>query len=272
MEIIGASFGKGQGKDGVERSLDVLLENGLEELFLAPEIRNVFHYYNESVENYLIRLYHIIKKAHKKGQFVLNIGGDHSVAISTVYAAVSQFNDLSLIWVDNHADFNDVNSTVSGNLHGMPLNCIVNGKKTFNGYEYLWTANGCINPKNIVLIGINDVDEQEKVLLENSGIHVYWLKDVQTRGIDVILGEALKILDSKNLHLSFDVDAIVHQEFKATGCYTNDGISLNEAKYIIKSLKNTNKLRSMDLVEYNPLLDFNNNHHTICLDILKNLV
>ena len=53
------------------------------------------------------------------------LGGDHSLAAGSV-AATSDFvrregKPLGLIWIDAHGDMNTPASSVSGNVHGMPL-------------------------------------------------------------------------------------------------------------------------------------------------------
>ena len=64
-----------------------------------------------------------------KKQLPLVLGGDHSVAIGTT-AGVSDYfrkrkKQIGLIWVDAHADMNTPETSPSGNVHGMPLACVV---------------------------------------------------------------------------------------------------------------------------------------------------
>ena len=64
-----------------------------------------------------------------RGQVPLVLGGDHSVAVGTVSGAARHFHavsqNLGLIWLDAHADMNTPESSPSGNIHGMPLACIL---------------------------------------------------------------------------------------------------------------------------------------------------
>ena len=54
------------------------------------------------------------------------LGGDHSLAAGSVAAsadvgASNRRTPLGLIWVDAHGDMNTPETTISGNVHGMPL-------------------------------------------------------------------------------------------------------------------------------------------------------
>src|SRR6185503_1362341 len=66
-----------------------------------------------------------VKKALRAGWSPIVLGGDHSMAIGTV-AGLAEFHrergeSIGLIWVDAHADMNTPETTLSGNIHGMPL-------------------------------------------------------------------------------------------------------------------------------------------------------
>ena len=272
MHLIGASFGKGQGKKGVELAYDYLIENGLLNLLPITSHENlVFDKEKDYIEDYIQR---ISDKAHISkniDDFTLTIGGDHTVALGSVSGILQAKPKTSLLWIDSHADFNDVNSSITGNIHGMPLNALVNGNKTFNGASFNWLENGFIKPENIAIIGLNDVDPREKELLLQSGIHVYWSHDIFYEGIQFVVRDALQKIGGENIHLSFDLDAIKNSDFSATGCYCPNGMDLSSANYIISKLASTGRLKSMDLVEFNPLLDNGKEQYKIVLELLSNL-
>lgn len=273
MQVIGASFGKGQGKEGVELAFNCLVRNGLFNHlpYVTRYEELIFDKNKESVSQYLERLSDAAFGYRQDDDFVLTIGGDHTIALGTVAGITSAAEDTSLIWVDSHGDFNDVHSSITGSLHGMPLNGLIHGKKTFNTDLFDWLDEGFIKPENVAIIGVNDLDPLEKEMLVKSGIHIYWPEDIFYEGIQHVVKDAVKKVGGCHLHLSFDLDAIKHTDFHATGCYCPNGMDLSTAHYIIKALKLTGKLKSMDLVEYNPLLDIGFENYKIVLDLLGNL-
>jgi arginase len=273
MQILGASFGKGQGKEGVELAFEHLIEKGLFDLLPVSFYENLhFNKDSEYIEDYLRVLSEKTFELRNQDDFLLTIGGDHTIALGSVAGILKARPNTSLIWVDSHADYNDVNSSITGNLHGMPLNGLVNGKKTFNSLLFEWLGEGFINPKNVAIIGLNDVDPKEKEMLSRSGIALYWDEDIFLDGIQHVVKSAIKRVGGEHIHLSFDMDSIRNDHFSATGCFCPNGMDLNSAKYLFHALKSTNKLKSMDLVEYNPTLDFTKEQHKIVLDLLRELL
>ncbi len=272
MHLIGSSFSKGQDKKGSELTFDHLIKNGILDLLPITYHENlIFDKDKDFIDEYMLNLSNK-SCISRKEDFTLFLGGDHTVSIGTISGVLKAEPNTSLIWIDSHSDFNTVNSSITGNLHGMPLNALINGTKTFNGLLFQWLKEGAIKPENVALIGINDVDPKERELLEISGINVYWQEDIFHEGIQWVLTDALKRVNGENLHLSFDVDAIRHSDFSATGCYCPNGMDISTAHYIIRELKGTDRLKSMDLVEYNPLLDTEGKDCKIVFNLLSNLL
>ena len=63
------------------------------------------------------------------GELPIILGGDHSIAIATFSAIASHHRnnggEIGLIWFDAHADINTPETSLSGNIHGMPLGTIL---------------------------------------------------------------------------------------------------------------------------------------------------
>src|SRR6266566_3964237 len=54
-------------------------------------------------------------------EFPLILGGDHSIALGSITGVTRVYKDISVLWIDAHADFNTEETTPSGNVHGMIL-------------------------------------------------------------------------------------------------------------------------------------------------------
>jgi len=57
----------------------------------------------------------------REGHVVLNLGGDHSMALGTLLGHSLVQPDFGVIYVDAHPDINPPLSSHSGNVHGMLL-------------------------------------------------------------------------------------------------------------------------------------------------------
>ncbi|MCO4793036.1 MAG: arginase [Bacteriovoracaceae bacterium] len=209
-----------------------------------------------SVTNYNKHLSNIVEDQLGLLNFVLTIGGDHSIALGTLSGVLKHNPNTKIIWVDAHVDINTPLTSPSGNIHGMPLSFLLKLYSHPMTDEYTrWIPQ--LDPKNIVVIGARDIDEGEVKLLTENGICVYTSKEVKAYGVEQVIKEATKKLDpwgKDPFHISFDIDGIDPSYAPSTGTPAKGGLTLNEAKSIIKEVRKTGRLNSMDLVEVNPML------------------
>lgn len=224
-----------------------------------------------------------VKQAMLAYHTVVNLGGDHSMAMGTIAGhAASLFNEKrpAVIWVDAHADINTPESTTSGNLHGQPVSFLMEGfqdeRIQLSGFDWL---HPCIAPHDIAYIGLRDVDPAEVEYLKRFVISTvncnkisyrlnilyFTADDVRDQGIVSILKTCLAHVDpvsDRQLHLSFDIDALDPSIAPATGTAVPNGLTLPEGEYICEELAKTNRLRCVDLVEVNPQLSDENGVNT----------
>jgi arginase len=157
------------------------------------------------------RLADTIELSLRAGRFPLILGGDHSLAMGSVAGLVRHFRPrgkhLGVLWVDAHADMNTPETSPSGCLHGMPLATLLG-----RGPDVLTQLCGgspALDPDHVVLFGVRDVDAEEELVLQHSGVRVFRRTEIARRGVDACLTEALDRLRAAGagIHLSFDLDA-----------------------------------------------------------------
>src|ERR1019366_8671444 len=132
-----------------------------------------------------------VEQALSRGNVPLVLGGDHSVAIGTVSGVSRHFRQrnqrVGLIWLDAHADMNTPDSSPSGNIHGMPLACLLGmGPPELAG---LLGYRPKIAAHNAVIVGLRDVDQLEKGHLRESGIRAFTMRDIDERGLRSVMEE-----------------------------------------------------------------------------------
>jgi len=196
----------------------------------------------------------LTEKRRKEGDFVLSIGGDHSMAIGTVSGLLVNHPDLFIVWVDAHADINTPNTSGSGNIHGMPL-AFVAGMvgNSLDGFQ--WRAEPKHNTlplKNVAYIGLRDVDKGERAVLKENKMMAFSMSDVDRLGIAEIMNQIVDASGGKPIHISFDVDSLDPLFAPSTGTPVHGGLSLREGRYICETLAQTRRLVSMDIAEINP--------------------
>lgn len=181
------------------------------------------------------------------------IGGDHAVAMGTV-AGAARGERIGLVWIDAHTDFNTPDSSMTGNVHGMPVASLVG-----LGDQRLIDIGGAgakVRPEDIVMIGIRSIDPTERELLRDRGAHIYTMKDIDTLGMAQVATEALEHLsDVTRLHVSFDADSLDPSIAPGVGTPVQGGLTYREAHLLMELLADSGKVGSLDLVEVNPVLD-----------------
>lgn len=201
--------------------------------------------------------------------FVSMIGGDHSMAIPSALASTKRNGKLGLIWIDAHTDYHTMTSTVSGNLHGLPCAAINDfGARDLSLYhdgEY-------IDDENTVIIGARSIDDGEYENLKHTKVRVYTIEEVKERGIKAIFDEAFNIaLNGTNgIHLSYDLDFLDPGIAPGVSTPVLNGGTMEMFEEIQEYLiKHRNKIKSFDLVEFNPLNDIDEKTKKLALRILN---
>ena len=196
------------------------------------------------------------------GEIPLVIGGDHSIAMGTVSGLAAHFaarkKRLGLIWFDAHADMNLPESSPSGNIHGMPLSHLVG-----LGDPDLSTILGmhpAVDVKNVVLIGIRDIDRIEREIVNKSGVTAFTMRDIDEFGMAHVARKALEIVNdgTAGFHISFDLDGCDPDVIPGTGTTVPGGVSYREAHLLLEECAVHGGMTSMEVVELNPFLDQRN--------------
>lgn len=231
---------------------------------------------NTSFAERLIPIQKGCKKAYKlgaeaisNGEIPLFLGGDHSASIGSI-GGVTHERDCGLIWVDAHGDFNTPETSASGNIHGMALAVLLGkGPKELVN---IGRKGPKIPPENVVMIGVRDLDPQEKTLLSQSGCTVFTMRDIDELGMHAILRKTLQLLEHQpKIHLSLDMDAIDPQEAPGVGTPSHGGLTYREAQLIMETICDSNKLQSVDVMEANPILDNKNQTAQVAVSLLASL-
>jgi len=140
------------------------------------------------------RLYQASLASFDEGAMPIVLGGDHSLGAGSVAAAAewarkAQNLPIGLIWVDAHGDMNTPATSSSGNVHGMPLAALLGGEPA--ELARIGTFSPKVLPAHTVLVGIRNLDDREKVLVKESGVHVFTMKDIDRQGIAAVAEQAV---------------------------------------------------------------------------------
>jgi len=225
-------------------------------------------YLNEIVE-VNTKLAEEVYQSFENNQFPLVIGGDHALGLGSVAGSSRYFEDIAVIWVDAHGDINTPETSPSGNVHGMPLGASLGaGDQQLTDLYFKGVK---VKPENVFIIGASDLDPGEIKLAEEKNINIYDIDLIRQQGIEVVMKTVvneIKRRDIQAIHLSYDLDSMDGPLVPGTGLPIPGGFSVNQVKTIFKALFETELVRSMDIVELNPLLDKNDQTAELAIDIV----
>jgi arginase len=227
----------GQTKTGTEKSpefLNKFINHKKHKVKRLKNTGNIFKNINE--------LYQANKKSTGK---IVNIGGDHSMAIATIADTLNKYPDAKVVYFDAHADINTYKSSNSKHYHGMPLS-FVTGLDSDKRFSFIKNK---LPLENLLYIGGRcwDIFERDVVYKDN-------IKFISPSEINNNFNESLnKIMDfvgNSPVHVSFDVDSIDPKYIPSTGTPVKNGVELNNAIKILDGL-NSRNIVNMDITELN---------------------
>jgi arginase len=280
VRIIGVPLDLGQERRGVDMGPSALRVAGLNARIaelgfevedagnLTVPIRETHHagdhrakYLKEIAENCERHAKWVVRTL-REGFMPLVLGGDHSIAIGTV-AGVAEFyrrkkKKVGLIWVDAHADMNTPETSPSGNIHGMGLACCLGyGPRKLT---HVLNSAPAVSASNAVLVGVREVDATEKQLVKESGLTVYTMREIDERGLRVVMQEAIAIADrdTAGFCATLDMDFVDPSEAPGVGTPVRGGATYREAHLVMEMIADAKRMLSLEIVETNPVIDVAN--------------
>ena len=221
------------------------------------------------------RLANEIKKTLLKEEVPIVLAGDHSSALGTISGIKMAYPNkrVGVIWIDAHADLHTPYTTPSGNMHGMPIACVLGednkerqqnkpDDETIEYWEKLKALGGIspkINYNDLVYIALRDFEPQEEFLIKKNKVRVFNLQEIRKKAVERVAIESLNYLDHCDIiYVSFDVDSMDSRISSGTGTPVPNGITEKEAGNLIYYIMRSKKIVCFEMVEINPTLDKEN--------------
>ena len=205
-----------------------------------------------------------VKRVMADGALPVILGGDHSIAIGSVAGVASHLRgegkELGLIWFDAHADINTPTTSLTGNIHGMPLAAILG-----RGDDRLVNLEGFapkIKIEHCAHVGGRDLDAGERQAVHDLGLrdNFFTMSDIDKRGMLACVEDAIAIASraSGGYAVTFDVDMIDPRFAPGSGTLVRGGATYREAHLALEVIAEHGGMRSFEIVEVNPMLDQSN--------------
>jgi arginase len=280
IRIIGVPMDLGQSRRGVDMGPSALRVAGLQARIkqLGLQVEDIGNIsvkqpeelpYGEKRAKYLNEiaetckdLAEIVQKTLEEGFLPLALGGDHSIAVGVVSGVAAHYRKqqkkIGYVWLDAHGDMNTPETSPSGNVHGMPLAAVMG-----YGAPELMDLLGFrpkVEPRNVAIVGVRDLDARERRLVKESGVHVFTMRDIDERGLRDVMTEAIRCAsdDTDGIAVSLDMDFVDPADAPGVGTPVRGGVTYREAHLAMETLSDSKSMVSLEVVEINPVIDEHN--------------
>ena len=223
------------------------------------------------------QVFQAVSAALAIGEMPMLLGGDHCLAMGSIGAVAAHCRatgqNLRVIWLDAHADFNTSDITPSGNLHGMPVAVLFGlGPDDLVQLAAAGLPQPALSRDELRLIGVRSVDEHERQFVHAQGLEVFDMRHLDEHGMRAAMQQALMGVDERtHLHLSFDVDFLDPDIAPGVGTAVRGGPTYREAQLCMEMIADTGRLSSLDIMELNPARDLQNRTAELVVDLVESL-
>lgn len=232
--------------------------------------------YLKPIVNACTKLAASVEEISSKGDFPLVLGGDHSIVLGTLAglaaSAKKENKKIGVLYVDAHGDFNDTNTSPTGNIHGECL--AASAGLGLPDLTNLYFEGQKVDSHNICFVGCRDLDPGEKVLMKKAGVTVFTMSDIDRQGFSEIVKKVLKFFETHAdwIHVSFDMDVLDPMYAPGTGIPLPGGLTNREALLLMEEMASIGKVKSAEIVEVNPILDVRNQTAILAVSLAARLL
>jgi arginase len=285
VAIIGAALDLGAGRRGVDMGPSAIRYAGLHErltgigydcfdwgdvqtfVLEATEESDETARYLPEIKAACGQVAKLVGRALEQGSLPLVLGGDHSVALGTLGGLAQAKGAGGVLWIDAHGDLNTPETSPSGNVHGMPLAAAI-GLTNGRFASEAWTLPAVV-PERVALVGLRELDRQERARIRELGIRAYTMSDIDRIGIERAVRESLDHVAGPNfVHVSLDMDALDPEVAPGVGTPVRGGLSYREAHLALELVAESGSAGSFEVVEVNPILDRENQTASLAVELV----
>ena len=206
------------------------------------------------IEDSYDRIVNFLRPLHQAGVVPISMGGDHSVVLPELRAAVEKHGPVALVLFDSHPDTWD---SYFGHkyFHGTPFKRAV--------------EEGLLLPLHSTMIGLRGpvYDRDDWQNCRAMGFEVFTAGQMHRDGIADIPARTLQRAGDRPIFLSFDIDFLDPAYAPGTGTPEVGGFTSHQLLQLVRGLKGL-ELVGFDLVEVSPPYD----HGDITALLAANLV
>jgi arginase len=244
----------------------------------------------EIISDFQNRAWRSVSETLQLGKIPFILSGDHSSANALISGVKDYYANsrIGVIWIDAHADLHSPYTTPSGNIHGMPIAALMGDdhremakndpkeitKKLWEDMKRLGRRRIIpkIQAQDLVFIALRSTEAEEEKIISKENIKTFRPSDIERLGIEQVLNQTMKHLrNCEYIYVSFDVDSLDSSISVGTGTPEPNGLSIDEAKFLLRNLLLLPNIAGFEITEVNPTLDVEKPMHQIIAKLISDI-
>ncbi|MBI4369039.1 MAG: agmatinase [Elusimicrobia bacterium] len=191
-----------------------------------------------SSKNFLLKTSALIRDLASQGKFVATVGGEHTTTFAPVHALSSIYSNLSILYIDAHADLRD-------EYEGTPWNHACALRRSLESCQQRGGA------ARAALIGIRSMDISEARYIEdNKNLALYTMERCRRLATHI-----KNIVDhlSDDIYISIDLDGLDPSVIPGVGTPQPGGLLWHDLLDLLKEIFTKRHVVGVDLMELCPI-------------------
>lgn len=169
----------------------------------------------------------------QRGRFLMTFGGEHTISFPLVKAAQAVYRSLSVLQFDAHLDL----------------------RRSYQGNTL---SHACVMRRvmelgvPVVPVGIRSLSEEEFLFVRETGVEVFWARDVAQNPAETWLDRMIAQL-KEHVYITIDSDCLDPSIMPGTGTPEPGGLSWYALTHVLRQVCAKRKVIAADVVEVIPL-------------------
>ncbi|MBI4063391.1 MAG: agmatinase [Elusimicrobia bacterium] len=193
---------------------------------------------NAESKEFLLKTSAVVRELAQAGKFVATVGGEHTVTFAPVNAFKDLHKDLSILYIDAHADLRD-------RYEGTPWNHACALRRSIEACQSVG------GKARTSLVAIRNLDiEEARYIQDNSNLALFTAHDHRS-----LASSIARIVDhlGEHVYISVDLDGLDPSIMPGVGTPQPGGLLWYETLDLLKEVFKKRKVVGVDLMELAPI-------------------
>ncbi len=178
---------------------------------------------------------------------LFSIGGGCDADVTSIaYLNRKLKGNLTLLWLDSHADLNIPETSASKLFFGMPVRTLLGEGDP----AILHLLDNRLDLSQIVQIGVRDIDPPEREYIDAVRIRELSVEDVE-RDLEIVI-ETIRAMGKDNLYIHIDLDVLEPALFPWVPLPVSGGLAPSTMALLLRRLSEEFTIPGVGLYEYMP--------------------